>query len=29
VVKVEGGPHNIAWTHADVVNPAHLDFLEK
>ena len=27
VVTVEGGPHNIAWTHADVVNPALLDFL--
>jgi non-heme chloroperoxidase len=26
-VTVEGGPHNIAWTHADVVNPALLDFL--
>lgn len=28
VVTVEGGPHNIAWTHADVVNPALLDFLK-
>ncbi|MFF4622194.1 alpha/beta fold hydrolase [Nonomuraea jabiensis] len=28
VVTVEGGPHNIAWTHADVVNPALLAFLE-
>ncbi|MFI5066380.1 MAG: alpha/beta fold hydrolase [Streptosporangiales bacterium] len=27
VVTVEGGPHNIAWTHPDVVNPALLDFL--
>jgi non-heme chloroperoxidase len=27
VVKVEGGPHNIAWTHADEVNPALLSFL--
>ena len=27
VVTVAGGPHNIAWTHADVVNPALLDFL--
>lgn len=26
-VTVEGGPHNIAWTHPDVVNPALLDFL--
>jgi len=28
-VTVEGGPHNIAWTHPDVVNPALLDFLAK
>ncbi|MFE3229794.1 alpha/beta fold hydrolase [Nocardia sp. NPDC059228] len=27
VVTVEGGPHNIAWTHPEVVNPALLDFL--
>lgn len=27
-VTVEGGPHNIAWTHPDIVNPALLDFLE-
>jgi non-heme chloroperoxidase len=27
VVTVEGGPHNVAWTHADIVNPALLDFL--
>jgi non-heme chloroperoxidase len=27
VVTVEGGPHNIGWTHPDVVNPALLDFL--
>jgi non-heme chloroperoxidase len=26
-VTVEGGPHNIAWTHSDVVNPALLEFL--
>jgi non-heme chloroperoxidase len=26
-VTVEGGPHNIAWTHPDVVNPALLRFL--
>ena len=26
-VTVEGGPHNIAWTHPDIVNPALLDFL--
>jgi non-heme chloroperoxidase len=29
VVTVNGGPHNIAWTHPDVVNPALLDFLRK
>ncbi len=29
VVTVEGGPHNIAWTHSDIVNPALLDFLAK
>jgi non-heme chloroperoxidase len=28
-VAVEGGPHNIAWTHPEVVNPALLDFLAK
>ena len=27
VVTVEDGPHNIAWTHPDVVNPALLAFL--
>jgi len=27
VVTVEGGPHNVAWTHPDVVNPALLEFL--
>lgn len=27
VVTVAGGPHNIAWTHPEVVNPALLDFL--
>jgi non-heme chloroperoxidase len=27
VVPVEGGPHNIGWTHPEVVNPALLDFL--
>ncbi len=26
-VTVEGGPHNIAWTHADEVNPELVDFL--
>jgi non-heme chloroperoxidase len=27
LVAVEGGPHNIAWTHSDEVNKALLDFL--
>jgi non-heme chloroperoxidase len=27
-VTVEGGPHNVAWTHPDVVNPALLEFLK-
>jgi non-heme chloroperoxidase len=27
LVKVEGGPHNIAWTHPDEVNAALLGFL--
>jgi non-heme chloroperoxidase len=27
LVKVEGGPHNVGWTHPDVVNPALLDFI--
>jgi non-heme chloroperoxidase len=27
LVPVEGGPHNIAWTHPEVVNPALLEFL--
>ncbi len=26
-VTVEKGPHNIAWTHPEIVNPALLDFL--
>jgi non-heme chloroperoxidase len=26
-VTVEGGPHNIAWTHSDEVNQALLDFV--
>jgi non-heme chloroperoxidase len=29
VVTVEGGPHNIAWTHPDEVNQALLGFLAK
>jgi non-heme chloroperoxidase len=28
-VTVEGGPHNIAWTHPEEVNKALLDFLNK
>jgi non-heme chloroperoxidase len=28
-VTVQGGPHNIAWTHPEVVNPALLDFLAR
>ena len=27
LVAVEGGPHNIAWTHPDEVNEALLDFI--
>jgi non-heme chloroperoxidase len=27
LVPVEGGPHNIGWTHPEVVNQALLDFL--
>jgi non-heme chloroperoxidase len=27
LVKVDGGPHNIAWTHPDEVNDALLEFL--
>jgi non-heme chloroperoxidase len=26
-VTIDGGPHNIAWTHADEVNAALLDFI--
>jgi non-heme chloroperoxidase len=29
VIPVEGGPHNIAWTHADEVNEALLTFIAK
>ena len=28
LVVIEGGPHAIAWTHADQVNSALLDFLK-
>jgi len=27
LVRVDGGPHNIAWTHPDEVNEALLAFL--
>ena len=27
LVVVEGGPHAIAWTHAEQVNTALLDFI--
>jgi non-heme chloroperoxidase len=27
LVRIEGGPHNIAWTHPDEVNAALLEFL--
>ncbi|GAA0673164.1 alpha/beta hydrolase [Kitasatospora atroaurantiaca] len=27
--EVEGGPHNIGWTHPEVLNPILLDFLGK
>jgi non-heme chloroperoxidase len=27
LVKIEGGPHNIAWTHPEEVNNALLEFL--
>ncbi|HEY3190343.1 MAG TPA: alpha/beta hydrolase, partial [Solirubrobacteraceae bacterium] len=26
-IVVEGGPHNIAWTHPDEVNQALLEFI--
>jgi non-heme chloroperoxidase len=29
LVKVEGGPHNIGWTHPEIVNPALLSFIAK
>jgi non-heme chloroperoxidase len=29
VVPVEDGPHNIGWTHPEVVNPLFVAFLEK
>jgi non-heme chloroperoxidase len=27
LVRIEGGPHNIGWTHAEEVNRALLGFL--
>jgi non-heme chloroperoxidase len=27
LISVEGGPHNVGWTHPEVVNPALLEFL--
>jgi non-heme chloroperoxidase len=27
LIEIEGGPHNIGWTHPDEVNKALLDFL--
>ena len=27
LIRVEGGPHNIGWTHAEQVNRALLEFL--
>jgi non-heme chloroperoxidase len=29
LVTVEGGPHNIAWTHPEQVNSALLEFLSQ
>jgi pimeloyl-ACP methyl ester carboxylesterase len=29
LVVIKDGPHNIAWTHADEVNTALLNFLAK
>jgi non-heme chloroperoxidase len=29
LVPVEGGPHNVGWTHPEVVNPALLTFLSE
>jgi non-heme chloroperoxidase len=28
VIPVEGGPHNIGWTHPEILNPLFLAFLE-
>jgi pimeloyl-ACP methyl ester carboxylesterase len=29
LIPVEGGPHNIGWTHPEKVNPALLAFLSE
>ena len=29
LVRIDGGPHNIAWTHPDEVNAALLAFLDE
>jgi non-heme chloroperoxidase len=29
LVVIEGGPHGLTWTHADIVNRELVDFLEK
>jgi hypothetical protein len=29
LIPVEGGPHNIGWTHPEKVNPALLEFLSE
>jgi non-heme chloroperoxidase len=29
LIEIEGGPHNIGWTHPDEVNTALLDFLNQ
>jgi hypothetical protein len=29
LVRVEGGPHNIGWTHPDEVNMALLEFVDQ
>ena len=27
-IEIEGGPHNVGWTHPDEVNAALLKFLQ-
>ena len=29
LVTVDGGPHNIGWTHSDELNAAHMQFLAR